>query len=128
MTIARSGKSRARVLIVTAPIAIKETGPADTLRAFGEVYAFVPQLFVVRRDEPTQVTFWNLQSDDEHDVMLTDPFNRVLLKDKLPPLTKTNYVMTFHDEGLYPFYCVMHQPSMAGQVLVIGPVGRGENR
>jgi len=122
-TIARSGAAKARVVVLTAGVAIKEGGPAETLRVFGEVYAFVPQVFVVRRDEPTEVTFWNLQPDDEHDFMLTDPSNRVLVKTKLPPLSKTKFVMTFHDEGLFPFYCVMHQPSMSGQILVVAPAG-----
>jgi plastocyanin len=72
----------------------------------------------VRRDQPTQITFWNLQPDDEHDFMLTDPQNRVLLKTKLAPLSKTTFVMTFHDERVFPFYCVMHQPAMSGQIIV----------
>jgi hypothetical protein len=35
-------------------VAIKETGPAQTVKQFGEVYAFSPDVFAVRRDEPTQ--------------------------------------------------------------------------
>lgn len=121
VTIARSGAAKARVIVLTGADAIKETGPAATVRTFGEVYSFIPQLFVVRRDAPTQVTFWNLQPDDEHDLMLTDPANHVLLQTKLPPLSKTTFVMTFHQEGLFPFYCTMHQPAMSGQILVIAP-------
>ena len=48
-------------------IATKESGPPETVRAFGEVYAFDPATFAVRRDEPTEIVFWNLQGDDEHD-------------------------------------------------------------
>src|SRR5438876_974933 len=117
VTIAHTGKATARIVITTATLAIKETGPAATVKQFGEVYAFSPDVFAVRRDEPTQITFWNLQPDDEHDFMLTDPRNKVLMKTKLPPLSKTTYVMTFHDEGVYPFYCVVHQPAMSGQIL-----------
>src|SRR5260221_7601866 len=123
VTIARTGKATARIIITTATLAIKETGPAETVKQFGEVYAFSPEVFAVRRDEPTQIIFWNLQPDDEHDFMLTDPRNKVLMKTKLPPLSKTTYVMTFHDEGVYPFYCVVHQPAMSGQILV-GPPAR----
>lgn len=121
VTIARGGNARARVLVTTVGVAIKETGPAATVTQFGEVYAFSPEVFAVRREEPTQITFWNLQPDDEHDFMLTDPQNRVLLKTKFAPLSKTTYVMTFHDEGVYPFYCTMHQPAMSGQIIVTGP-------
>ena len=118
VSIAGSGKARARIIVLTQSVAIKETGPAETVKTFGEVYVFVPQVLIVRRDEPTEITFWNLQADDEHDFMLTDPSNNVLLQTKLAPLSKTTYVMTFHDAGLFPFYCTMHQPAMSGQVLV----------
>ena len=121
VTIARSGTAKARVVIATGTLAIKETGPAETVRTFGEVYAFVPQTVVIRRDEPTQLVFWNLQPDDEHDFMLTDPRNQVLLQTKLPPLSKSSFVMTFHETGLFPFYCTVHQPAMSGQILVIAP-------
>ncbi len=118
---ARSGQAAARIVVTTVGTAIKETGPAATIKTFGEVYAFSPAVFAVRRDQPTQIAFWNLQPDDEHDVMLTDPRNRVLMQTKLPPLSKTVFVMTFHDEGLFPFYCTVHQPAMSGQIIVTPP-------
>ena len=68
VTIARAGKASARVLVTTVGVAIKETGPAETVKQFGEVYAFSPEVFAVRRDQPTQITFWNLQPDDDHDL------------------------------------------------------------
>lgn len=118
VTIARSGKAAARVVVLTIGVAIKETGPAETVKKFGEVYAFSPEVFAVRRDQPTEIVFWNLQPDDEHDFMLTDPTNKVLLQTKFPPLSKTSFVMTFHDAGVFPFYCTMHQPAMSGQIIV----------
>src|SRR5689334_3719815 len=116
VAITRSGNAKARILVTTVGTAIKETGPAATVKAFGEVYAFEPSVFAVRRGQPTQITFWNLQPDDEHDFMLADPANRILLQTKLPPLSKTTYVMTFHDAGVFPFYCTLHQPAMSGQI------------
>ena len=121
VTIARSGTASARVLVMMIGVATKETGPAETVKQFGEVYAFSPEVFAVRRDQPTQITFWNLQADDEHDFMLTDPKNHVLLRTKFAPLSKTTFVMTFHDEGVFPFYCTMHQPAMSGQIVVTAP-------
>ena len=119
VVIARSGQARARVVVTTVGTAIKETGPAPTIKTFGEVYAFDPAVFAVRRDQPTEIAFWNLQPDDEHDVMFTDAQNRVLAQTKLPPLSKTTFVMTFHDEGVFPFYCTLHQPAMSGQIIVV---------
>lgn len=121
VVIARGGTAKARIVVTAIGTATKESGPAETVKQFGEVYAFLPGVFAVRRDEPTQITFWNLQADDEHDFMLTDPSNRVLLQTKLPPLSKTSYVLTFHDEGVFPFYCTMHQPAMSGQIIVTAP-------
>ncbi|HSP35028.1 MAG TPA: hypothetical protein VLU46_11980 [Thermoanaerobaculia bacterium] len=120
--IARSGSAKARVIVQTIGTAIKETGPAETVKTFGEVYAFQPAVFAVTRDQPTQIVFWNLQPDDEHDFMLTDPQNKVLVQTKLPPLSKTSFVMSFHDSGVYPYYCTVHQPAMSGQI-VVQPAG-----
>ncbi|MGZ7031437.1 MAG: cupredoxin domain-containing protein [Thermoanaerobaculia bacterium] len=119
VTIARTGAAKARVIVLTGGVAIKETGPAETVRTFGEVYDFIPQTIIVRLEEPTQISFWNLQPDDEHDFMLTDPQNQVLLTTKLPPLSRNTFVMTFHEPGLFPFYCTVHQPAMSGQILVV---------
>ena len=121
VSITQSGPARASVVVQTQAIAVKETGPRETLRAFSEVYAFSPSFFAVRREEPTQVTFWNLQPDDLHDFLLMDPEYNVLAKILLPPLKKTAVVMTFHEEGLFTFYCAAHPPEMSGQILVLPP-------
>lgn len=121
LTVAASGPARASVTVLTEAVAIKETGPKETVRVFGEVYGFSPSLFAVHRDEPTLVTFWNLQPDDLHDFLLMDPQWNVWMKVDLPPLRKISYVFTFHEEGLFRFYCTMHLPEMAGQILVLPP-------
>lgn len=112
------GKARARVVVMTQALVTKESGPKEPLAAFGESYAFVPSTFAVRENEPTEIVFWNLQGDDEHDVMLLDSQRKVVLQAKLPPLKKTSFVMTFHRAGLFDLYCTMHQPEMSGQVIV----------
>ena len=124
VSVTTSGQPAARVIVLTQAVAIKETGPRDTVVRFGEVYAFAPSTIVVHRDEPTRIEFWNLQGDDEHDFMLMDPRWAVMMKVQLPPLAKTSYVFTFHEEGLFNFSCVVHQPEMNGQILVIPPVRR----
>ena len=121
VTISESGPASAGVTVLTEAVAIKETGPRATVARFGEVYAFSPAFVAVRRDEPTEISFWNLQRDDEHDVMLVGPEQQVLAKVSLSPLRKTTYVFTFHEEGLFTFYCTMHQPEMTGQILVLAP-------
>jgi plastocyanin len=118
VTSSTNGPIAATVYVQTHPVAIKETGPKETVAKFGEVYAFSPNFFAVHKDEPTLIHFLNLQPDDNHDFMLYAP-DQVFLKILLPPLQETSYVFTFHREGLFNFMCAMHQPSMTGQILVL---------
>lgn len=121
VSVTLEGHADAGLTVVTQAIAIKETGPKETVERFGEVYAFSPSVIIVHRDEPTAITFWNLQSDDDHDFMLADTHGHVLMHQLLPALKETAYVFTFHTEGLFSFYCTMHQPAMSGQLLVLPP-------
>jgi len=121
VTISETGQPKAAVTVMTEAIATKENGPKETVATFGEVYAFSPTTIEVHRDEPTAITFWNLQADDDHDFMLMNDRNAVLTQFKLPPLKKTTRVFTFHRDGLYRFVCTMHKPEMAGAVIVVPP-------
>ena len=119
VTVKEGGPAAAGITVLTEAIATKETGPRATVARFGEVYAFTPAFLAVRRDQPTEISFWNLQPDDDHDFMLVGPGDSVLMKVLLPALRKTTYVFTFHEEGLFTFYCTLHQPEMSGQILVL---------
>ena len=123
VSVAKTGNAAAEVIVLTEAVAIKETGPKETVATFGEVYAFSPTFIAVQREVPTTLTFWNLQPDDEHDFMLASPDSRVLMHLKLLPLTKTSYIFTFHKEGIFNFYCAVHQPEMNGQILVLPAPG-----
>jgi len=124
VTVTRSGEARAAITVLTQAVAVKETGPKATVAKFGEVYGFNPAFITVRRDEPTQIEFWNLQPDDEHDFALVGPDLKVLMYVKLPPMSKTSYIFTFHREGEIDFKCLRHQPEMSGQILVLPPAGK----
>jgi plastocyanin len=119
VSVTPSGEAQAEIVVMTEALVTKETGPAPALREFGETYAFLPSTLVVHAEEPTRVTFWNLQGDDEHDFMLVAPDDAVLMKVTLPPLRKSSWVFTFHRAGLMRFYCTVHQPEMSGQILVV---------
>ena len=119
IAVAANGKPAARVIVMCEAVATKESGPAETVKTFGEAYAFDPTTFAVKKDEPTEVVFWNLQGDDEHDFMLLDSRNHVVAQFKLPPLSKTSRLFTFRRQGLYRFYCTVHQPEMSGQITVL---------
>jgi plastocyanin len=124
VTVTREGAAEAGLTVVTQAVAVKETSPKSIIDKFGEVYAFNPSFIAVHRDQPTQIEFWNLQPDDEHDFALVGPDLKILMYEKLPPLTKTTYVFTFHREGLVDLKCLRHQPAMSGQIIVLPPAGR----
>src|SRR4051794_30972386 len=48
-----NGPIGATVYVQTHAVAVKETGPKETVAKFGEVYAFSPNFFAVHKDEPT---------------------------------------------------------------------------
>ncbi len=121
VTVTKTGNAEAGVTILTEAVAVKETGPKAAIAKFGEVYAFSPTFIAVHRDQPTEITFWNLQPDDEHDFALVGPDLKVLMYVKLDPLAKTTYIFTFHKEGAIDFKCLRHQPEMSGQFLVLPP-------
>ena len=121
VTVTREGNTEAEVIVLTQAVAIKETGPRETIDVYGEVYAFSPSFIAVHRDQPTLLTFWNLQPDDDHDFALLDSDWNVIMYVDLPPLKKTSYLFTFHKEGLFDFKCMQHSPAMSGQILVLGP-------
>ncbi len=118
-----NGPARTGVVILTQPLPAAEPDPEER-KAFGVLYTFSPRVIFVYRDEPTSFSFWNLQSDENHDFMLADPAGQVLMKMVLPQLKKTSVTLTFHKEGLYTFYCTMHQPEMSGQIYVLPPPSR----
>jgi hypothetical protein len=95
VTVTEGGAAAAGITVLTEAIAIKETGPRATVGRFGEVYTFSPSFVAVHREEPTEISFWNLQPDDDHDFMLVGRDSSVLMKVLLPALRKTTYVFTF---------------------------------
>jgi len=127
VSVVSGGTAAASIVVLTEAVAVKETGPKPTLEHFGEVYAFSPNFIAVHRDEPTRITLWNLQPDDDHDFMIEDPTRtdragRALMHLRLAPLSKTSYIFTFHREGLLNFRCAAHQPEMNGQILILPPL------
>ena len=122
VTVTKTGEAQAGITILTEAVAVKESSPKVAVKKFGEVYAFNPSFIAVHREQPTQIEFWNLQPDDEHDFALLGPDLTVLMYVKLPPLQKTSYIFTFHQEGEVDFKCLRHQPEMSGQILVLPSV------
>jgi len=66
VSVTTNESAAATVLVQTHRVAVKETGPKETVEKFGEIYSFSPNFFAVHRDEPTKIRFLNLQPDDNH--------------------------------------------------------------
>src|SRR5712672_3447429 len=79
VTVSPTGEASAGITVLTIAVAVKEHGPKATVAKFGEVYAFSREFIAVHRDEPTQIEFWNLQPDDEHDFALLGPDLNVMM-------------------------------------------------
>lgn len=126
VTVTTNGTAAVNILVQTQRVAVKETGPKETVEKFGEVYAFSPNFLAMHRDEPTRIRFWNLQPDDNHAFMLFNSDSEVLMHAPLPPLQETSFVFTFHEEGLYRFACSLHPNAMFGQILVLPPNNSGK--
>jgi hypothetical protein len=120
VTAVPNGPARTGVVILTVELPGEQPDPQE-LKVFGLLYTYQPRAVFVYRDRPTSFTFWNLQSNEHHDFMLSDPAGQVLMKMPLPQLKKTAVTLTFHKDGLYTFYCTMHQPEMTGQIYVLPP-------
>ena len=67
VTVTEAGAAAVGITVLTEAVAIKETGPRATITRFGEVYSFSPTFIAVHRDEPTEISFWNLQPDERYD-------------------------------------------------------------
>jgi hypothetical protein len=120
VSVTPDGAARAGIVILTEALPQGQADPREE-KTFGVLYTFSPRVIFVHRDEPTSFSFWNLQSDEHHDFMLTTASGQVLMKMMLPELKKTAVTLTFHQDGLYTFYCTMHQPEMSGQIYVLPP-------
>src|SRR5262245_56196983 len=68
VTVTPTGKPAAHVIVQIHAMATKDTDP-ETVARFGEVFAFSPNTIIVHQDEPTQLEFWNLQAEMDHDFL-----------------------------------------------------------
>ena len=120
VTVTPQGKPLAHVIVQIHAVATKDSDP-DTVARFGEVFTFTPNTIIVHQDEPTQIEFWNLQPEMDHDFMMLDAKHDVMMQIQLPKYKKTSYYFSFHKLGVFDFTCSVHLPGMNGQIMVVGP-------
>jgi plastocyanin len=64
------------------------------------------------------IHFYNLDTSDRHTFTIGAPYNINL---DLLPLHNGTTTFKATQEGVFRFYCTYHQPTMAGQFVVINP-------
>lgn len=79
---------------------------------------FSPDIFVVNEGNNVTIHFYNLDATDRHTFTIGAPYN--LNKDLLPGQNAT-FTFKAGNEGVFRFYCTYHQPTMAGQLIVLPP-------
>jgi plastocyanin len=79
---------------------------------------FSPDVLVVNEGNNVTIHFYNLDATDRHTFTIGAPYN--LNKDLLPGQNAT-FTFKAGNEGVFRFYCTYHQPTMAGQLIVLPP-------
>jgi plastocyanin len=79
---------------------------------------FSPDVLAVNEGNNVTIHFYNLDATDRHTFTMGAPYN--LNKDLLPG-QNTTFTFKAGNEGVFKFYCTYHQPTMAGQLIVLPP-------
>jgi plastocyanin len=83
--------------------------PADT---------FSPDVLIANEGDNITIHFYNLDTTDRHTFTIGAPYNVNL---DLLPLHHGTVMFKANQEGVFRFYCTYHQPTMAGQLVVLHP-------
>ncbi|HEY7081545.1 MAG TPA: cupredoxin domain-containing protein [Nitrososphaeraceae archaeon] len=78
--------------------------------------AYSPTTFVVNEGDNVTIHFYNLDTSDRHTFTIGAPYNINL---DLLPLHNGTTTFKATQEGVFRFYCTYHQPTMAGQFVVL---------
>ncbi len=119
LTVEKGGKPEQSLVMLTERVAVKETGPRQTVKTFGEVYAFSPAFLAVPRNKPVELLVLEPPARRRARRALPRADQTALMHWNLPPLSKTPFTYTFHEPGLYTLVCTMHRPEMTAQILVL---------
>ena len=94
-------------------------------RVAGDIYS-LPEIVVNRGDSVT-VHFYNTEPKEEaverHSFTIDAQPYRVNID--IAPGESGNATFTADQEGIFPYYCIYHLPSMTGQLVVLPPSSPG---
>lgn len=82
----------------------------------GDVYSH--SVLGANEGDAVTIHFYNLDPSDRHTLTMGAPYN---INKDVGPLQNTTVTFTAEDSGVFRFYCRYHQPTMAGQLIVLPP-------
>lgn len=93
-----------------------------TARIPGDI--FTPPLIVVNRGDSVTVNFYNTEETEERHSFTIDaqPYSVDI---DTPGGESGNATFTADQEGIFPYYCKYHLPTMVGQLVVLPPSSPG---
>ena len=95
----------------------KVTGLDETTaRILGDI--FTPPIIVVNRGDSVTVNFYNTEEEEERHSFTMDaqPYSVDI---DTPGGESGNATFTADQEGIFPYYCKYHLPTMVGQLVVL---------
>ena len=93
-----------------------------TARIPGDI--FTPPLIVVNRGDSVTVNFYNTEETEEETVerhSFTIDAQPYSVNIDIAPGESGNATFTADQEGIFPYYCKYHLPTMVGQLVVLPP-------
>jgi Cupredoxin-like domain len=102
--------------IESFPVSIKHITGTDY--TFLNLKCFIHLSYMRRSRDNVTLRFYNLDLTDRHTFTIGALYN--INKDLLPGKNAT-FTFKASDEGIFKFYCIYHQPTMAGQLIVLPP-------
>jgi plastocyanin len=83
---------------------------------------FSPDDLELNEGDNVTINFYNLDTTDRHTFTIGPPYN---INEDLLPGTNATFTFKATDDGIYRFWCIYHQPTMTGQLVVIRPPSVG---
>lgn len=85
----------------------------------GDIYT--PPVIVVNRGDSVTVNFYNTEEQTEERHAFTIDAQPYSVNIDIAPGESGNATFTADQEGIFPYYCIYHLPTMTGQLVVLPP-------
>jgi plastocyanin len=77
---------------------------------------FSPDILEVNTGDNVIIHFYNLDASDSHTFTVAAPYN---IDKIIAPGQNATFKFKAADEGIFRFYCRLHQPTMTGELIIL---------